>query len=275
MRAGTYTLSKKIILKNEVVLRGLGSKPFHTRIESYATDRSITTEPNTSGIEIRNLEIDGKGKPSFGVLLYRTRWSTIENVIIKNVYRMPIGVADSNYVHIWDSNFNSQLSPINKVDSHIWVDNSNELWIARNKLSGKPRNSYHEGDGGIGIYGSKNVRIYDNQFSYAGIYLAKSSISKTQNARVWGNTFHYTNEWAVDVVEGTEDVLIASNTMTNGYHGAIVLWNVSRVEVKNNTMNNNNQGGHVACQGVNIKNSTNINVHNNTANPSPEYCIVN
>ena len=275
LNSGTYFVSGKLVLKNEVVVRGMGSERSDVLIKRLGTnpDRIFTTEPDTSGIGLHNLSIDGSGHASYAVLLMRTRWSTIDNIAINNISAIPIGIVETFHVYLWNSFFGGNFHPALHVAPHIWVDRSNAIWIARNEINGKARTSSHEGDGGVAMYATNNVKIYDNDFYRSGIYVASSNGNPSHDVAIWGNTFSWANEWAIDVVQGAHNVLISSNHIENSFHGGIVLWNTQNIEVAYNSIINNNRGGHVPCQAVNIVNSFNLNIHNNFAYPSPITCV--
>lgn len=277
-QAGTYNLSGPIYMADWTSVTGLGSTPGGVLLKRTGsnTDAVIISPSGTGGFTINNLSIDGSNVATYGVLLYQSEYIELNSLHINNVGAISVGV-----VEVYHTEFNNLVlgagigfgNSGTMVSPHIWVLDSNKLWFTGNTLTGKQRTSTHDGDGGITMYGSSEILIWSNSYTYAGNYLAASGNGPTNNVSAWDNTIAYANEWPFDVVSGAHDVLISSNTIYGAYHGAIVLWNVSNIEVAYNTMTGNNTGGHVVCQAINIQGtSSGLNIHNNTANPAPVTC---
>lgn len=276
LSAGTHLVGIEISLPSNVRLVGTGATRDNVVVKRSGTADSpvVSAGTGTTGAEIRNLTIDGSGVATYGVLLYQTQYATIDNISIDHVKSISVGMVQSYHIYFFNSYIGPNLGIDNWVSPHFWITNTDQVWISDGEFIGKPRTLIHEGDGGFAMYGSSNVRIYGNYVLRGGTYMASSSGVPSSYIYVWGNTYEYSNEWPMDVVEGANNILISDNQIRYAFHGAMVFWNANTIEASYNLMENNNQGGYATCQGINNNGSTALNVHDNAANPGPIMCNV-
>lgn len=276
LSAGTHLTTDAISLPSNIKLVGIGASRDSVVLKRSGTSDAamIVSGSGTTGTEIHNLTVDGSIVATYGILLYQTQYGTIDNVSIDHVKSISVGMVESYHIYFFNSYVGPDLGQDLFVSPHFWITNTDQVWIADGDFVGKPRILTHEGDGGFAMYGSTNVRIYGNYVLRGGTYMASSSGVPSSYIYVWGNTYEYSNEWPMDVVEGANNILISDNQIRYAFHGAMVFWNANTIEASYNLMENNNQGGFATCQGINNNGSTALNVHDNAANPGPVMCTV-
>ena len=295
---GVYSLGATITIPNGVSVAGVGNDPsaviFQVQTGLSGNCRDCTpvfqTAAGGNGSTLSNFTIFGYGNPYntpnvTGVWLENTSNTTLENVIIQSISGDAIVVNnDSSYIYISKTQIGDVggQSPRQAVGA-VYVSNSgnNNFWIHDNVFTGHDSGGGYiqNADGGIGFYGAASVNIYNNTIRNAGIYFAQA----TNNVNAWGNSFYYTQEWPFDIVDGSYNINVASNSAQGAGFGAVAIGNNStatpyNVSITYNTFTNGNRWGYAACGGINLAQyptpagNAAPEPTNNNVTPSPESC---
>ncbi|MDJ0840925.1 MAG: right-handed parallel beta-helix repeat-containing protein [Acidobacteriota bacterium] len=198
-----------------------------------------------------------------GIMLWNVQYSEVNNVVIRNTWRMSISMQNSYHIYVFNSEFRDMGFGPTALGS-FWINNCDRVWIGDNVIYGM--NNGTKGDGGIDCYGSTMVKIYRNDLYDTGESSIYAANAGCPGIEVWGNYITGSNEWGIDLVN-SPGAFVSSNEIRNSFHGAIVLWDSPNAEVTYNVMFNNNTGGHVSCNGLNRRgNTSGLTFTNNSGN---------
>jgi hypothetical protein len=234
-----------------------------------------------------------------GISLVNCNWCAVYNTIFKHLNRFGVSAygQNENNITIYNNTFSDlgqDVIPRNAIPS-IYVSEVNGLsgntetgtiWISQNLVIGRDATSTSTGnaDGGVALYNSRNLSVWNNRLENVGFYSAGQVQNSSgqwidhgnYNIAFWGNILVNTQEWAFDIAQGSSKVQVLYNNVSNAGLGSVVLSNVSDAKVIGNTFSGN-RWGYVGCSGVNIS-GTSLNVgslvsvQNNFVNLGPESC---
>lgn len=258
---------------------------------NYFSGMTITSNParpfaasNLTGIALENcsgcavLNVSFTHLSRFGVGAYTSDGQTNNITVSHNTF----------------SDIGQDVSPRNAIPS-IYISGANaqsdgaetgHAWVSHNLVTGRDGTPTYtvNADGGVALYNSRNLSVWDNNLNHVGFYLAGQVQNKSgqwvdhgcRNAAFWGNVLLDTQEWAFDIVQGSSLVTIVGNTVSNAGFGAAVLHNVSDVKLRGNTLSGN-RWGYVGCGAATIDGTSHVTgslvtVTGNMVSNGPQAC---
>lgn len=266
--AGTYTITKPIMLKSNVTLIGKGQDEtvLKRHADSNLGAHGVLSTPTSGGVNnviIKNLTIDANtyidpeknSNPSnimnYGILFQGPNNSNdklwFENIQIKNA-TTGLHIKGSTNVTVLKSNFNNNGGSY-KYWHNVYLRRVSKVLLKDNVMS----HSYT--GNGINISYSDHItiqscQVYDNYFR--GIRAANSSYIDVINNNVHGNR---TGDGIVLNYEsgGVSNFVVYGNTVArNGSYGIYVAKSASNGEVKSNIDGGGNSNGYMQIDGSNI-----------------------
>jgi hypothetical protein len=266
LNTGAYSESNQIQLKQGQTLKGLGTYNTDARIESSFTNAIVTMTDNT---QIEKLFIKSTISPG-------------------NQVGIDIGYATSAV--IWDVKISYVVDPI-----HVYASDWVGIYSVHTENNGNPNSVWYDGlwqqkpDPSIYIWGSSNIEIlygwyegssngpggdgeiqcaYSTNFLIDGAHIVNTGASNAyfnncDNATITNAVLTDSDEWGIDVVNGSTNFTAINNTVINAsYGGAVFEESTSGLGTFNsNTFITNNLSHSRTCEGVNvIGNVSNVDV---------------
>lgn len=268
LNPGSYNLgASNLNLAAGTTIQGMGATRDGVAVNSTA-GRAIVTANN---VMLKNFSLIGGPQPNeFGVLVAHT------NVIIWSLrvqsFKINIGVTLSNNVDIWDT-YLSNNGDLNDgmANPNVWINNSNDVLVYYGTFYG--RSNGPGGDGEVAAHGSTNVRIEGTQVIDAGassFYFVNCDGCELRNA-----FSERSDEWGLDVVQGSDNFVAANNLITNALFGGTVFVEDDSVggTFADNEYYGNNKIGGGFCNGINVIGSVaGVVETGNIALPGPVIC---
>jgi hypothetical protein len=269
LNSGTYNLGPStLVLAPSTTIQGLGLIRDNVIINSSA-QRAIVTADN---VVLKNFLLSGAPQPNeFGVLVAH------DNVLLWSLriqfFKINIGVIQSNNVGIWDTflSDNGDLTD-GLPNPNVWINQSSNVTIFYGTFYGRANGPF--GDGEVAAHNSSDVRIEGTQSIDAGassFYFVNCDDCEIQDA-----LSERSDEWGLDVVQGSDNFYANGNSINNAYFGGAVFTENTAIggTFTNNIFSNNNSAGGF-CNGINVVGLiAGVVQRENTATPGPVICVV-
>jgi len=248
LRPGTYAASANITMNAGQTLRGLGSSRDDVVIASTA---DVVLAPGSNST-VKNLAIHGNtATTTYGVLVYRVSNVTLWSLRVQNAGRIGTGVAESSSVSILDTFFSDNGRDNGIADPNVWINQSHAVTVNYGELRGRANGP--GGDGELSCFNSYDVHIFGTHSVDSGasaIYFVDCDSSSIDSVVV-----ERAGEWGLDIVDGTDNVVLQNNQVSYSYYGGSVYQFATGGQYLNNAFVGNNRSGTVPCSGINVRGS--------------------
>ncbi len=268
LNPGNYSLgAANLNIPAGTTIQGLGASRDDVVVSSTAIRGMVTSD----GIMLKNFSLKGGPQADeFGVLV-----AGDDNILWGlriQFFNINIGVTGSDNVDIWDTflSNNGNLSD-GLANPNVWINNSNDVYLYYGTYYG--RSNGPGGDGEVAAHNSTNVRINGTQSIDAGassFYFVNCDGCEIRNA-----FSDRSDEWGLDVVQGSDNFVADGNLISNAYFGGTVFVENDSTggTFTNNEYYGNNKIGGAFCNGINVVGSVQgVSQSGNTAVPGPVIC---
>jgi hypothetical protein len=249
---GDYLTTQAFNLGTSQRLIGLGATPAATVLRGDAVGQAQlqTVVGAASSAEIRNLTIRGANShvPTYGVLSYHLNNVKVEDVHVRQVL-IGIGVVGGSQFTAKRVDIRQNGLVSNGVaDPSMWITGVTGVTIEDSVFEGTIwPGVIQDADGGTAIYHSSNVSFVRNLGLKSGIVY----LWDVQGGVISDNESYEATEWALDIVEGTADVVFSNNHVEDAGWGASVIVRTSNLLFEDNVFIGNNRFGWASCGGIN------------------------
>lgn len=282
-----YYINSTLVIPSGSIIKGQGGGGALPRIidvrASTQTGPMIFVPAGANGVDIRNVSLKGRKVPnasqadpnSVGIYVLGSN-ALLKNISIETTARPSVAVVNANGARL-DS---LVMKDVDGLDTGatpcIYVSGASNLVIGNSTCTGGNVPSPTTGgdaDGGIALYHTNDFQLTGNQVLYQGFYFVNSTLGLVSDNVTFGAI-----DWPLDIVAGTNNIILQNNIAFNGRWGGAVVDGANNLIFKKNIFRGNNTWGLSSCSGANlvVRNGvatySQITFSQNLVSPGPVSC---